>query len=155
MEQIASTVFVSSTFGGDTVALAASLATMHAIRRGGVIEHLWRQGARLMEGFNALAHEHEAPARMIGPAPRRVIVFEAAGGADANALKGLLWQECLDRGVLLGNANFVSRAHDDEAVDATLEAFDEALAVVGEAVRHDDVAARLRGRPPGEVFRRA
>jgi glutamate-1-semialdehyde-2,1-aminomutase len=155
MEQIASTVFVSSTFGGDTVALAASLATMQAIRRGGVIEHLWRQGGRLMEGFNALAHEHEVPARMIGLAPRRVIAFEATGGADANALKGLFWQECLDRGVLMGNANFVSRAHDDEAVDATLQTFDEALAFVGEAVRHDDVAARLRGRPPAGVFRRA
>ncbi|MDQ2961418.1 MAG: aminotransferase class III-fold pyridoxal phosphate-dependent enzyme [Candidatus Dormibacteraeota bacterium] len=155
MEQIVSTVFVSSTFGGDTVSLAAALATMSAIRRGGVVEHLWRQGERLMEGFNALADEHDVPARMIGLAPRRVITFEAAGGADANVVKGLLWQECLDRGVLMGNANFVSRAHDDAAVDATLEAFDGALTAVGAAVRRGDVAARLRGRPPGEVFRRA
>ena len=155
MEQIESTVFVSSTFGGDTVSLAAALATMRAIERGGVIEHLWRQGARLMEGFNALADEHDVPARMIGLPPRRIIAFEAAGGADANALKGLFWQECLDRGVLMGNANFVSRAHDDAAVEATLEAFDGALVVAGEAVRRGDVAERLRGRAPGEVFRRA
>ena len=64
MEQIASTTFISSTFGGDTVALAASLATMQRIREGGVVEHLWRQGARLTEGFNALASEYEVPARM-------------------------------------------------------------------------------------------
>jgi glutamate-1-semialdehyde-2,1-aminomutase len=155
MEQIASTTFISSTFGGDTVALAASLATMRRIREGGVIEHLWRQGARLTEGFNALASEYEVPARMIGLAPRRVIVFEAADHADANSIKGLVWQECLDRGVLLGNANFVSLAHDDDAVDATLEAFDGALSVAGAALRHGDVSAKLRGRPPGEVFRRA
>ena len=122
MEQIASTTFISSTFGGDTVALAAALATMRRIREGGVIEHLWRQGARLTEGFNALASEYEVPARMIGLAPRRVIVFEAVDHVDANSIKGLVWQECLDRGVLLGNANFVSLAHDDGAVDATLEA---------------------------------
>ena len=108
-----------------------------------------------MEGFNALAHEHDVPAQMIGLAPRRVIAFEAAGGADANGLKGLVWQECLDRGVLLGNANFVSLAHDDEAVEATLDAFDGALAAAGDAVRRGEVASRLRGRPPGEVFRRA
>jgi glutamate-1-semialdehyde-2,1-aminomutase len=155
MEQIASTTFISSTFGGDTVALGASLATLQRIRAGGVIEHLWRQGGRLTEGFNALASEHEVPARMIGLAPRRVIVFETADGADANALKGLVWQECLDRGVLLGNANFVSLAHDDAAVDATLEAFDAALSVAGAALRHGEVSTRLRGRPPGEVFRRA
>jgi glutamate-1-semialdehyde-2,1-aminomutase len=155
MEQIASSVFISSTFGGDTVSLAASLATLRRIRAGGVIEHLWRQGARLIEGFNALASEHEVPARMIGLAPRRVITFAPAGGADANGLKGLVWQECLDRGVLLGNANFVSLAHDDAAIEATLTAFDGALAAVGTAVRHGEVAARLRGRPPAEVFRRA
>jgi glutamate-1-semialdehyde-2,1-aminomutase len=155
MEQIASTTFISSTFAGDTVALAASLATMQRIRQGGVIEHLWRQGARLAEGFNALASEYEVPARMMGLAPRRVIVFEASDGADANSLKGLVWQECLDRGVLLGNANFVSLAHDDEAVDTTLDAFDAALSVAGAALRHGDVAAKLRGKPPGEVFRRA
>jgi glutamate-1-semialdehyde aminotransferase len=155
MKQIESTVFISSTFGGDTVSLAAALATMRRIRRGGVVEHLWRQGARLMEGFNALASEYEVPARMIGLAPRRVIVFEAAGGAEANGLKGLVWQECLDRGVLLGNANFVSLAHDEAAVEATLEAFDGALGAVGEAVRRNDVAGRLRGRPPAEVFRNA
>jgi glutamate-1-semialdehyde-2,1-aminomutase len=155
MEQIASTVFISSTFGGDTVSLAASLATLRRIRGGGVIEHLWRQGARVMEGFNALASEHEVPARMKGLAPRRVIAFDPAGGADANGLKGLLWQECLDRGVLMGNANFISLAHDDAAVEATLTAFDGALAAVGQAVRHGEVTSRLRGRPPAEVFRRA
>jgi glutamate-1-semialdehyde 2,1-aminomutase len=155
MEQIASTVFISSTFGGDTVALAASLATMRRIQRGGVIQHLWRQGARLMEGFNALASEFEVPARMIGLAPRRVITFEAAGGADANGLKGLVWQECLDRGILLSNANFVSLAHDDAAVQTTLAAFEGALEAVGSAVRRGDVTTRLRGHPPGEVFRRA
>jgi glutamate-1-semialdehyde-2,1-aminomutase len=155
MEQIASSVFISSTFGGDTVSLAASLATLRRIGAGGVIEHLWRQGARLIEGFNALASEHEVPARMIGLAPRRVITFAPAGGADANVLKGLVWQECLDRGVLLGNANFVSLAHDDAAIEATLTAFDGALAAAGAAVRHGEVASRLRGRPPAEVFRRA
>ena len=92
---------------------------------------------------------------MIGLAPRRIISFESAGGADANGLKGLVWQECLDRGVLLGNANFISAAHDAAAVDATLASFDSALHSVGDAVRTGTVAQRLRGRPPGEVFRRA
>lgn len=55
----------------------------------------------------------------------------------------------------MGNANFVSLAHDDAAVDATLEAFDGALGVVGEAARRGEVADRLRGRSPAEVFRRA
>ena len=84
-----------------------------------------------------------------------MIVFEGVEQVDANSVKGLVWQECLDRGILLGNANFVSLAHDDAAVDATFEAFDGALSVVGAALRHGDVSAKFRGKPPGEVFRRA
>lgn len=148
MEQIASSVFVSSTFGGDTVALAAALATLGRVRRDRVTEHLWRQGTRLAEGFNALASEHEVPVSMIGLAPRRVIEAEPL-------VKGLLWQECLDRGVLLGNANFVSFAHSDPAIQTTLDVFDSAFEVVGRAVRQGDVAAKLRGQPPREVLRRA
>jgi len=155
MSQVATTVFISSTFGGDTVSLGASRATLQRIRGGGVVEHLWREGARLMESFNALADEHGVPARMVGLAPRRVITFQPAGGADANGLKGLVWQECLDRGVLLGNANFISAAHDAAAIDTTVEVFAAALASVGDAIRAGAVAQQLRGRPPGEVFRRA
>jgi glutamate-1-semialdehyde aminotransferase len=92
---------------------------------------------------------------MIGLAPRRVIVFESVGDVDSNTLKGFFWQECLDRGVLMGNANFVSYAHDDVAVDTTVEVFAEALAATGAALRDGSVATKLRGKPPGEVFRKA
>jgi glutamate-1-semialdehyde-2,1-aminomutase len=152
---VETSVFISSTFGGETLSLAAGKATLERISAGGVIEHLWRQGGRLIEGFNALADEHEVPARMIGLAPRRIIAFEPVDNIEANAVKGLFWQECLDRGVLMGNANFVSYAHDDDALETTLSAFDGALGVTGKAIRHRTVVTQLRGRPPTEVFRKA
>ena len=39
-------VFVSSTFGGDTLALAAARATIDEYRRLPVIAHLWAAGKR-------------------------------------------------------------------------------------------------------------
>jgi glutamate-1-semialdehyde-2,1-aminomutase len=152
---IETSVFISSTFGGETLSLAAAKATMQRIAGGDVIPHLWRQGAQLTEAFDSNADEHDVPARMIGLAPRRVIVFESVGDVDSNTLKGFFWQECLDRGVLMGNANFVSYAHDDVAVDTTVEVFAEALAATGAALRDGSVATKLRGKPPGEVFRKA
>ena len=154
MELITSAAFVSSTFGGDTVALAAARATLTKVRDGAVCEHLWRQGAAIRDGFNRLASLHEIPARMIGLPPRRVMEVTPEPGVDALALKGLVWQGCLDRGVLLGNANFISFAHDDGAVARTLEVFDEALAEAGRAYRRGTVTEALRGIPPVEVLRR-
>ena len=108
----------------------------------------------LRDRFNQLAAAHEVPARMVGLAPRRVLEIAPHDGVDASALKGLIWQGCIDRGVLLGNANFVSYAHDDAAVAHTVEAFEYALAEAGAALRRNDVRETLRGLPPGEVSRR-
>jgi glutamate-1-semialdehyde aminotransferase len=154
MELIATTTFISSTFGGDAVSLAAASATLARIQGGGVCEHLWHEGGRLQSAFNMLAARNELPVRMVGLAPRRVLQFDADIDIDANLLKGAIWQECLDRGILMGNANFISAAHDANAVDATIAAFDGALGVVGDAYHRGEVAHMLRGTPPGEVFRR-
>ncbi len=154
MELIATTTFISSTFGGETLSLAAAKETMGRIRAGGVIPHLWEMGRRLLEGFNAAADEHDVPARMVGLAPRRVLEVQPVEGLGPTVLKGLIWQECLDRGLLLGNAHFISLAHDDEAIGLTVDAFEQALAVVGAALRDGTASKRLRGLAPGEVFRR-
>jgi glutamate-1-semialdehyde aminotransferase len=154
MEQIATTTFISSTFGGDAIALAAAAETLTRIQGGGVCEHLWREGGRVQDAFNTFAARDELPVRMVGLAPRRVLQFSGDIDIDANLLKGALWQECLDRGILMGNANFISVAHDTEAVDLTIAAFDEAMSVVGDAYHRGAVARMLRGKPPGEVFRR-
>lgn len=153
MERVATTTFISSTFGGETLSLAAAGATLAKIRAGGVIEHLWGAGAAVKDGFNEMADGHGVPVRMIGYPPRRVLEITPPDGVDANVLKGLIWQECLDRGVLLSNANFISLAHDDAAVAETVAAFDAALAAVAEYLVSDP-AGRLRGQPPGEVFRK-
>jgi glutamate-1-semialdehyde-2,1-aminomutase len=155
MEVVSTTAFVSGTFAGEAVALAAAEATLETIRDQPVCEHLWRQGRRLQQGFNALAAEYEVPARMTGLPPRRVLATEGVDGFGPSALKGLIWQNCLDRGVLLSNANFVSFAHDDDAVGETLTVFDRALADVRRALMTGDPIGNLRGPAPGEVFRRA
>lgn len=154
MEQITTTTFISSTFGGDAVSLAAASATLARIQAGGVCEHLWREGGRLQNAFNSLAASNELPVQMIGLAPRRVLQFDPDIDVDSNLLKGAIWQECLDRGILMGNANFISAAHDAEAVDTTIAAFDAALTVVGDAYHRGGLAGMLRGTAPGEVFRR-
>lgn len=154
MESVATTTFISGTFAGDPISLAAARATLHAVVEREVCSHLWAQGARLQDGFNALAVEHGVPARMVGLPPRRVLAIDPPPGASPNAIKGLVWQGCLDNGVLLGNANFVSYAHDDEAVERTLSAFDASLRAVRRAIEDEAVEGTLRGAAPAEVFRK-
>jgi glutamate-1-semialdehyde 2,1-aminomutase len=149
-------VFVSSTFGGDTLALAACRATLDEYARAPVIEHLWRMGRRFQEGFGALAGRLGVPARVVGYPVHPKIVVDHRSPETARLLMSLFLQESAARGVIVHFAGFnVSFSHAPADVDLTLEACAGALEAVGEAVADGRVADRLRGKPYGEVFRRS
>src|SRR5262249_21387766 len=85
-------IFVSSTFGGDTLALAACRATLDEYARRPVIEHLWRIGRRFQEGFTALAARLGVPARCIGYPVHPRIVIDHASPAVQRLLMSLYLQ---------------------------------------------------------------
>jgi glutamate-1-semialdehyde aminotransferase len=149
-------VFVSSTFGGDTLALAACLATLDEYGTRPVIEHLWRMGRRLQEGFAALASRLGVPARCSGYPVHPRIAIEHGSPETRRLLMSLFLQETARRGVIFHFAGFnVSFSHGDDDVDQTLEACEGALATVAAALSDGRVAERLEGKPYTEVFRRS
>jgi glutamate-1-semialdehyde aminotransferase len=149
-------IFFSTTHGGETLSLAAALATLRVIERDGVIAHIWEKGERLTTGVRSLVERHhlEAHVKCLGLSPRTSVLFYDADGEDSLELKSLFQQECIQRGVLFTGSQFISSAHDDEIVDFTLAVYDEALAELGQAIANDDAAQRLEGTPVEAVFRR-
>jgi glutamate-1-semialdehyde aminotransferase len=149
-------VFVSSTFGGDTLALAAARATMDEYRRRPVIERLWAVGRRFQEGFKRIAAGAGVPADCVGFPVHPKIAFRHPKDETNRALMSLFLQETARRGVLFHFAGFnTSFSHSDADVDESLEACEAALRIVGEAQAEGRVAARLEGKPYGEVFKRS
>jgi glutamate-1-semialdehyde 2,1-aminomutase/spore coat polysaccharide biosynthesis protein SpsF len=149
-------IFFSFTFGGDTIAIAAALATIAELESQNVIAHLWEQGERLRAGYNVLAglfglQQHTA---CIGLAPRTVITF-TDGRAESLLLKSLFQQECLKRGILFSGGQNVCYSHTDADIDYTLRVYRTAMEVLAEAIAAGDVAGRLEGPSVLPVFRRA
>lgn len=150
-------IFFSFTFGGEAVSLAAARATIDKLRREPVLPHVWRQGAALRDGYNALAAAAGLGdvTRCIGLPPRTVLTFADAGGAAGLAVKSLYQQEMIKRGILTAGGFNLSYAHSDDDVSRTLAACREALALVAEAVAERRVEACLEGPMIQPVFRNA
>jgi len=149
-------VFVSSTFGGDTLALAAARATIDTFQREPVVPHLWAAGRRLQEGFRRAVARIDVPADCIGFPVHPKIVFRHPKDETNRLLMSLFLQETGRRGVIFHFAGFnISYSHADADVDETLEACEAALRIVAEALAGGRVAERLEGRPYGEVFKRS
>ncbi len=149
-------IFVSSTFGGDTLALAAARAVLAEYRLRPVIEHLWKIGRRFQDGFRRAVSRTGVPVECVGFPVHPKIVFKNEGDEVRRLLMSLFLQETARRGVIFHFAGFnVSFSHRDADVDETLVACEEALRILAQALDDGRIAERLDGKPYGEVFRRS
>lgn len=150
-------VFFSFTFGGDVIGLAASIATIREMQRKPVIDHLWAQGERLRDGYNALAKYYGLAevTKCIGLAPRTVCTFADTSKADGLVVRSIVQQELIKRGVLFLVGHNTCFAHSDDDVEQTLRAHRSALAVLAKALDSKDPKEFLEGSPVEAVFRKA
>ena len=145
---------LSATHGAETHALAAAIAVLDIYRDEAVAERLHERGAALRRRLTEVVTRHGLGA-FVGTAGRDCnLVFFTRGpdGAPSQAFRTLFLQEMTRRGVL-GPSFVISAAHDDDALDATADALDGALAVYAEALDAGTVDGWLVGRPVQPVFR--
>lgn len=106
-------VVVTSTYGGETLSLAAATATMTAIRDRDVIARLLASGTRLQNGLNAVFAETGSGIRLVGhPACPQFV------GADAEIQAFL--RAAFRHGLSFYRVVYVNAAHTDADIDETL-----------------------------------
>ncbi|MBK8939356.1 MAG: aminotransferase class III-fold pyridoxal phosphate-dependent enzyme [Polyangiaceae bacterium] len=148
-------VFFFTTFGGEALSLAATKATIEELRSKDVPAFLAKQGAKLREGYAALAKEAglEASTKCFGYDARTIITF-ADDRSSPLAMKTYVQQEMLARGVLWGGFHNLSFSHSDAEVAQVLGAYKEVLPLLAEALADKSVEKRLRGKLLEPVFRK-
>ncbi len=144
---------LSTTHGGETVSMAASIATIETYLKEPVIEHLHRQGERLAEGLLKATVDlgltnHVAPA---GRSCNLTFCTRDAKLRPSQAFRSLFLQEMIRRGILMPSL-VVSYAHQGDDVNQTVEAMRESLFVYRQALE-DGVEKYLVGPPSLPVFR--
>ena len=150
-------IFFSFTFGGETLSLAAAMATIKELRRKPVIDHLWQLGTALRDGYNTLVKNLglDSITECAGLSPRTVLVFKEVPGLDSLELKTLFQQEAIKRGVLCSGAHNPCYAHTSEDITRTLIVYDETLQVMATAVADGDLRKFIEGDIVQSVFRKA
>lgn len=134
-------VYQAGTLSGNPVAVAAGMAQLRLIQQPGFYERLGAGTTRLMQGLEAAAKRHgitfrtDSEGGMFGFyfADTLPASYPDMARADVDVFKRF-FHAMLDRGVYLApsmyEAGFVSAAHDDAVIDATLQAADGAFAAL-------------------------
>ena len=112
---------ISSTFGGETLSLAAAKAAIRLYQEKHVIEHLWQTGTRLWGVVNGLFEKHRVPLRLVG-----LMVCPLLEG-DAELVAQFM-RACYQNGVSFYHVPYVNYSHRDADVAETLDRIEHALA---------------------------
>jgi glutamate-1-semialdehyde 2,1-aminomutase len=130
-------VFFSFTFGGETLSLAAALATMEKMQREPVVEQLRARGEKIQRGLQQLIEQYECQGflQVSGHPAWSFLLFQDSPPYSSWQIKTLYLQEMFARGILTLGTHNMSYAHTEEDVAALLAAYDEVLPILREAVR--------------------
>lgn len=129
LREAASKVFVTGSFWYGTVAMAAAVATIKALRERDALSHIKRMGQRLRDGLDALSRHHGVSIRQTGPAQMPLIMFND----DPDFKKAFCFcAAALEHGAYFHPKHnmFVSAAHAEADIDLALNAADRAFACV-------------------------
>ena len=149
-------VFFSFTFGGEALSLAAAMAAIKEMREKDVIQHFWKQGKKLKEGYNKLAQKYGLAeyTQCTGLPAHAAIYFRDLNGQDSLEMKSLFHQEVIKRGILTMGVHNLCFSHTDKDIEQTLEAYEDALRIIRQAIDEGDVERYLEGEKIQPVFRK-
>jgi len=154
MSLLESDVFFYTTFGGETLSLAALKAVINEMAEKDVVSYISYQGSRLKAGYNELADGLNMNyTRCKGHNSRTIVTFDKQP-AEQLEIKTLMQQELFKRGILWSGFHNVSFSHTDEDILYTLKAYEDVLQIVADAVEDNNVRPLLRGKVLEPVFRK-
>jgi glutamate-1-semialdehyde aminotransferase len=144
-------VFFSMTFGGETLSLAAAIATIKELKTKDY-NYLWKLGDMLDKGIKESALKYNLDIVFAGSAPRHNLTFNSKTYEDADGLKYLFYQEMVKQNILFPNVIYINFSHTEKDIQKTIKAADKAFKFVSENINNVDSV--LEGKRGTAIFRK-
>lgn len=132
-------IFYSGTFFGETLSIAAAIATINKLDREKVPEFLGATGMYLSDRIETAIANHglENHVKLSGHPSRRMLWL------SDDKIRTLFMMEMAQNGVLIINSHNISFSHKKPETDRIRVAYDETLGVIKEAITKDDIDSRI------------
>ena len=156
LEQIEQGVFISTTFGGDSIAMAASLETLSILGQPGYYDHITKIGTMLRNGIQERINKYDLnDVLSVSGLPAHCgVAFEGHGSMSYLDIQSVYSQTMIQNGILVFAIYFINSHHTEKEAQAYLDATDKAFALIRKAVDNDSVDDILVGGKVNPVFKR-
>lgn len=148
-------VFFSFTNGGETLSLAAALATMTKLQQQPVTQRLAELGQQVIDGARAALARHRLTevVNVSGHPSWSFLNFRDAGGYTVWQIKTLFLQEIYARGILSVGSHNMSWAHTEADVARLLAVYDEVFALIRKGLEDASIPKLLAAPPLEPLFK--
>ena len=148
--------FISTTFGGETLSIAAALATIKILEQPGTYEYIWGMGQKMLDGLQEAISRYGLSGCIstIGLPPHCGLTFRDIGSLDYLDLLSIYEQRMLDEGIIISDTGFISLSHSIEDIMWFISSAELAFVDIQKAIKQDSVAGILTGSKIQPVFRR-
>ena len=156
LEQIEQGVFISTTFGGDAIFMAAALATIKILERPGFYGHIRDIGNIQRNGLFKLIDKYKLNdvLTVTGLSEHAGLSFEGHGSLSYLDVQSVYSQEMIRNGILIFAIYNLNASHTEKEANAYLDATDKAFAKIRQAIDKDSLDGILLGGKINPVFKR-
>lgn len=148
-------IFFSFTFGGETLSLAAALATLQKLKKQPIIKTIKKQGHKVIDGVQNLIGTHEIShiVSVAGHPSWSFLLFKDVNDYSQFEIKTLFLQEVFKRGILTVGSHNISYSHSDKDLQRLLTAYDEVFSILKNAIDKKELSKYLQCIPLEPVFK--
>jgi len=138
-------VFISSTFGGETLSLAASLAVIDKMERQKVIASLWETGERISCDVTRIIERFGLTKflQFKGKAPWQLLDVQGDAVQPAEFIKTFLVTKLAENGVLFSASHNICFAHGEREIASVLTAYENVLGELAAAIKKGSLQDQL------------
>lgn len=153
--QLMEEVFFSFTYGGETISLAASLATLEKIKNKDVVKDVYAKGKHVKTKISALLNKYNLNTLMqvTGHPSWSFLLFKDTEKYSSYEIKTFYMQEMLKRGVLAYGTHNISYAHTLEDLNTLIKSTEEVFKDIMNYVEDETLLEHIKCTPLEPLFK--
>ena len=148
--------FISTTFGGGCLSIAATLAAIEILEQPGTYQHIWNMGQMMLDGLQTAIDRYDLGhcISTTGMPPHCGLAFKDVGSLDYLDLLSVYEERMLNSGIIVSDTGFISLSHSIEDIKHFVDSADAAMADITKAIQQGSTDGILFGRKISPVFKR-
>ena len=153
--QLMEKIFFSSTFGGETLSLAAAKAVLLKCNKESVHKNIEEKGQRIIEGVKNIIQENDMGGYfdITGHPSWSFLRIKSYAKYNNFEILTLFLQEIFKRGILSLGTHNISYAHSSKDIEKLLEVYKIVFPIIAEAIRSEKLNQLLKAKPLEPIFK--